>query len=380
MGPPPTVTEANPFLDVPSSGLGRRRNFKGRRLDTSCPIPVPPMPTTPPPEPRTSSWTRSLRRQPRYTDLNTASPICRSRTFPLSNDRRPPPSLPHSALLAEGSIASDNAPGTESGRKSTTPFGSPTAFAFPLPPCVTFTKRCAPLGSLRHSALLAEGCIVNEDAEGAEGERKSTTPSGSPTAFAFPLPPRATFTKRCAPLGVPNGPAPEIFMVEAEDGVEPLSIMKRASGVTVHESVPGSPRTVEPVMDELFSFLDDVYVDYHGPEGVSVVSISLSDSDSDSEYPDHPGSAKGDDADPDDTSEDLGREVAWRTTYSLTDEYAPFFSQTLFAGILFAAPRETRPCPYSFLVERTLSLSKYHVQGSRSLPDLALSRDVAACV
>jgi hypothetical protein len=222
--------------------------------------------------------------------------------------------------------------------------------------------------------VLVGGSIASEDTPEVQD---STTPPGTPTALAFPLPPRATFTKRSTPLRVPNSATREIFTIgEIEIGVEPLTIVKRVSGVTVHESIPGSPSTVEPVMDELFSSLDDVYAEFHDVDGMSMVSISLSDS----VY----ASARGDGTDEDDIIEDLDGEVAWRTTYSLANECAAFFPQALFPAILFRPSDETRPYPYSFLVERTQRLSTYRVQGtqrlstyrvqgSRSMPGLPLS-------
>ncbi|KAJ7213806.1 hypothetical protein B0H12DRAFT_1242216 [Mycena haematopus] len=308
----PPIGESLPLRDVPASGLGRRRNFKGGSIHT---IPIPPMPTTPPPSPppKTASSTRSLRRQPRYTDLKTASPISRCRTFPLSKDRTPPPSVRNSVLLVRGPMA----------------------------------RRAA------------------QDAEEENG--MSTTPAGSPTALTFPLPPRTTFTKRTSALfGAPNSATREGFPInQTVGGVRPLSIVKRISVVTTHESVPESPSTVgSPVMDELFACLDDAYAQYNDAEDTSMVSISLSDSDYDSARED------------DDFIEDLDGEVVWRTTYSLADEYAAFFPQTHFPPVHFPVSEETRPCPYSFLVERTQTLSKYHAEGSRSLPDLALRRSL----
>ncbi|KAJ6468295.1 hypothetical protein C8R45DRAFT_466085 [Mycena sanguinolenta] len=321
---PPTGESA--LRDVPASGLGRRRNFKGRPIHT---IPIPPMPTTPPPTPptpppRTSSSTRSLRRQPRFTDLNTASPISRCRTFPLSKDRTsPPPSLRNSVRLVRGSVAWRGVPAQDA-----------------------------------------------EEQESTNTSTSSTTPPGSPTAvLVFPIPPLGTtFTKRTSVPGwVPDRATREASSIpirESVASVEPLSIVKRGSTVTTHEGIPGSPSTIESsVMDELFSSLDDVYAQYHDAENASMVSIPLSNSAYDS--------AEGED----DVIEDLDGEVVWRTTYSLADEYASaFFPQMHFPPVPFPSSEATRPCPYSFLVERTQTLGKYHAEGSRSLPDLALRR------
>ncbi|KAF7335835.1 hypothetical protein MVEN_02239800 [Mycena venus] len=349
---PPTPEPETALRNVPASGLGRRRNFRGHRLNT---IPIPPMPTTPPPTPPTPrtpsslNHSRSLRRQPRYTDLNTASPISRCRTFPLSRERKstPSPSPSPSLRNSQGSIV----------RKS--------------------TESDARDEESRHTST---------------NTSTSTTPPGSPTAFAFPLPSRTTFTKRTSvPFVPPNSATRETFPREA--GVEPLSIVKRfsVSGATAH-SVPASPSTLEPVMDELFSSLDDVYAEYHdgAPEGVSLasmdlVSISLS---SDSA---HSARSAADDLDAHEEKEeediiaDLDGGVGWRTTYSLEDEYEytvypeSFFAPTFFSPMATLCPAlhlasgesRTRPCPYSFLAEQTQALGRYHVQGSRSLPDLA---------
>ncbi|KAF7330178.1 hypothetical protein MVEN_02454800 [Mycena venus] len=142
---------------------------------------------------------------------------------------------------------------------------------------------------------------------------------------------------------------------------------------------PRAPAPLEPVMDELFSSLDDVYAEYHdgAPEGRVPVSIN--------------GLSAADDPDGHEEKEeediiaDLDGEVGWRTTYSLEDEYEytvypeSFFAPTFFSPMATLCPAlhlasgesRTRPCPYSFLAERTQALGRYHVQGSRSLPDLA---------
>ncbi|KAJ7470808.1 hypothetical protein FB451DRAFT_321903 [Mycena latifolia] len=222
------ATAPAPLRDVLASDLSRRRNFKGRPLVTSLPFPIPPMPTTPPPRPQTScsdsSSARSLRRQPRYTDLNTAFPIRRCRTFPLSKD-----------LTARS------------------------------------TRASAPL-----SGSAAEG---GADARSAV-EQRSTTPAGTPTNLAFPMPPRATFTKR-APAR--NSATRDMFTIEeSAAGVEPLCIVKRVSGAVATESAPSSPFVVDTVMDALFSSLDDVYAEFHDAEALSLVSIPLSGSESES--------------------------------------------------------------------------------------------------
>ncbi|KAJ6553556.1 hypothetical protein DFH09DRAFT_1496046 [Mycena vulgaris] len=115
-----------PLRDVLASELSRRRNFKGRPLDTR--LPIPPIPTTPPPRSRTSSSEsspRSLRRQPRFTDLNTASPIRRCRTFPLSKEPAPRSTrAPRSLGSLEGN--EDVQEGEEQHQRSTTPPGTPT--------------------------------------------------------------------------------------------------------------------------------------------------------------------------------------------------------------------------------------------------------------
>ncbi|KAJ7173949.1 hypothetical protein C8R43DRAFT_1204770 [Mycena crocata] len=237
---------------------------------------------------------------------------------------------------------------------------------------------------------------------GAE-EQQGTTPPGTPTVFAFPLPSRATFPERCTPIIAPNSAAREMFpILEIAPAlpVEPIVVIKRVSGTTTrYGSPPNIPRSPVVVMDELFSFLDDVHAEFRGSDGLSLVSIPLTDSET---------SAVADAGDEDDP--DLDGEVAWRIFYSLTDEYssfvsphrspllfgpertpsfsppeeytsyfspdcASFFSPTLLPGLLpppESKERQTLPSTYSFLVERAQTLSRYHVQGSRSLPDLAL--------
>ncbi|KAK7032740.1 hypothetical protein R3P38DRAFT_769414 [Favolaschia claudopus] len=279
----PPNSEFLVLRDVPASTLGRRRNFKGRRLDT---IPIPPMPTAPAPAapPRTSSSTHSLRRQPRYTNLNGASP---RRTPPFSRDRRPLTWCPSSEVQP----------------------GSPTA---PAP-------------------LSAREC--------------STTFAGDSSR-------RPTFTHRAsAPLRLPDSATLDMFSTD-EILFGP-------------QCIPGSPSTIEPVLEDIFTSLDDVYAQYHEADEASLVSISLSDSGYEV------GEEEGEEEVEDDDFEDLDGEVAWRVTYSLADEYASWLPQSLVSP-LPSSSDEMRPCPYSFLAERTQTLSKYLAVGSRSLPDFAL--------
>ncbi|KAJ7503532.1 hypothetical protein B0H11DRAFT_1985969, partial [Mycena galericulata] len=375
---PYTAAAAGSLGDVPASQLSRRRNFHGQPILTS--LTIPPMPTTPPPCPcpfprpssasgssLSSSRSRSLRRQPRFTHLNTASPIRRCRTFPLSTDS-------------------------------------------PAPVSTLASAPCAPR-SARSSALvavvrLAEGKECT--GSGAKDGHTSTTPPGTPTPkptdlelpLAFPLPPRrATFTKRFSgpaaalhvSMGMPHSAAREMFPIGelggggSAEGVEPLCIVKRASvAATALGSVLGRPTSL--VMDELFSSLDDAYVELQDPsaaleEGADeFMSISLSDSEDGSG-----GAASVRSSDSDDIEEDLDGEVTWRLTYSLTEEYASFFPSTFGSSrrpstfgplppdaATASEEREMRLCAYSFLMQRTQSLSSYRAQGSRSAPDLSL--------
>ncbi|KAJ7760623.1 hypothetical protein DFH07DRAFT_957459 [Mycena maculata] len=292
-GPPPR--------DMLASELGRRRNFRGRRLDTT--LTIPPMPTTPPPLPipwpctcSASPGPLNLRRQPRFTDLNTASPIRRCLTFPVSNA---------------------NAKG-------------------------------APPRSKRSSDLAAPSADGEEDAVKGEG---STTLPGTPSAaLMFPFPPRATFTKWYMPpaQAMPNSAMQAMFAIGEADtamGVEPLFVVKRVSEATAPlESPP-----VSPVMDELLSSLNNVYTESQDPDpdpDGSFVTISLE-------------SATADDTGGDDDLE-LEGEVTFRITYSLTEEYASFFRVPLPPPPPPPPPppgTPERPCAYTFLVGRARSLS-----------------------
>jgi hypothetical protein len=143
-------------------------------------------------------------------------------------------------------------------------------------------------------------------------------------------------------------------------------------------------------MHELFSDLDDVYAEYH--DSGSLVSISLSSEDSDCDSardetgyscPAHSNWDDGADVDGDeDISDDMDGEGVWRTRYSLVGECddAAAFAFVPLQGAE-ESETETRPCPYSFLLERRQTLSMYLAEGSRSQPDFALrrgrSRDLA---
>jgi hypothetical protein len=245
-----------------------------------------------------------------------------------------------------------------------------------------------------------EGILGDENEHGARGSG-STTPPGIPPAPAlvFPLPPCATFTKRTSVSALfRNSAAREAFPFPIDE-TEPLSVVKRVSAGTSAPSefgvVPASPRTnrissLEPAMHELFSDLDDVYAEYH--DSGSLVSISLSSEDSDCDSardetghscPTHSNWDDGADVDGDeDISDDMDGEGVWRTRYSLADECddAAAFAFVPLQGAE-ESEAETRPCPYSFLLERRQTLSMYLAEGSRSQPDFALrrsrSRDLA---
>ncbi|KAJ7036821.1 hypothetical protein C8F04DRAFT_466388 [Mycena alexandri] len=437
LSPPPLHAPTLP--DVPASGLAQRRNFKGRQLVTSFPIraiPIPPMPTTPPPPRPFTSQRRSLRRQPRFNDLNNvaASPMCRSHTFPRQKEQQkrdsvgtPPPLSPGLWVQLGGPWRAVPGAGTGAGvrvsiqrlagagamGRQARHGSSSTRTALPLPLSMSADGRQDSQDSTRTTLAVPRGA----QRQISQDSTASTTPPGTPTALplllAFPLPPRATFTKRLA--SVPNSATRETFGIPTEaagvDGaeggaaVEPLCIVKRVSGTTAHldenSSVPPSPSPSAAVMDELFESLDDVYADYRrapddedaaaeGVEGeaASLVSISLS-----SDEGVHPLGTSAGDA----SSSGAGSmassllgdlEGTWRTTYSLAEEYAVLFPAPVPAHVLVPAPPpppqpresqkqtlgQTRPCPYSVLAEKTQNLGRYRALGSKSLPDLGVGR------
>ncbi|KAJ7082847.1 hypothetical protein B0H15DRAFT_431834 [Mycena belliarum] len=305
--PPVAGAAAAPLRQVPASGLGQRRNFKGRTLDTSLPLVIPPMPTTPPPRPdpacsgASAASPRSLRRQPRFTDLNTSSPIRRSRTFPLSKNRDP-------------AVRS-------------------------CPPCIPGA----------HGDSAAANCSAQVG--DAHFTPQSITPAGSPMVLAFPLPLSTT-------AAAPHHAAREMFPTEVIYAVvEPLVIVKRpmsgaatsASGDTRHESASSSLLDVDPALYALLSELGDVYADLRDSE-LSLVSISLSSSDE--------GVTGDADADQDEDEEDLhlDEEVSWRSRY--------------LDGAAWGSPeREAWPCSYALLPVHARSTAWHSVQRSRSLPE-----------
>ncbi|KAJ7746259.1 hypothetical protein B0H16DRAFT_959606 [Mycena metata] len=418
----PSPLPAPTLPDVPASGLAQRRNFKGRHLITSVPIrviPIPPMPKTPPPpRPLSSHRRRSLRRQPRFNDLNNveASPMCRSHTFPRQSAQQkresmgtPPPMSP--GLWAQLGGPWRAVPGADPGagvrvsvqklagaapmRRQTSQGNSSTRTALPLPFSIKADGRQDSQDSTRTTLAVPLGA----QRQVSQDSTASTTPPGTPSApllLGFPLPPRATFTKKL--MSVPNSAMRETFAIQPEAdgaegsaGVEPLYIVKRVSGTTApldeNNSVPPSPSPSAAVMDELFESLDDVYEDYRRAaddgdadddverEVASLVSISLS-----SDEGVHPLGTSVGDASPSGAgsmaSSLLGDlEGTWRTTYSLADEYAVLFPAP-------APPRElqkhtsgqTRPCPYSVLAEKTQNLGQYRALGSKSLPDLGVGK------
>ncbi|KAJ7352272.1 hypothetical protein DFH08DRAFT_990686 [Mycena albidolilacea] len=361
LAPPPVGGCLDPDLPaIPASTLGTHRGFKGRRIDTLR-IPIPPMPTGPPPSPpsapRASASPESENVGTAPEDANasarntvSAFPIARCRTFPVSP---PPPAHRARVRSLRGSVGVD--------------WG-------------------AAQGEDTHEAEEEEGILGYENEHGARGSG-STTPPGIPPApvLVFLRSPCATFTKRASVSALlRNSAAREAFPFPIDE-TEPLSVVKRVSAGTSAPSefgvVPASPRTnrissLEPAMDELFSDLDDVYAEYH--DSGSLVSISLS-----SEYSDY-DSARDETGHscPTHSNWDDGADVEWRTRYSLADECddAATFSFVPLQGAE-ESETETRPCPYSFLLERRQTLSMYLAEGSRSQPDFALrrsrSRDLA---
>ncbi|CAK5268865.1 unnamed protein product [Mycena citricolor] len=282
------------------------RDPDGRRFAQSITIPARPDAAPPLPLAR-DSLIHSLRRQPRYTELNSLSPIRRCRTFPLSVEAEP-------AVLA--------------------PVGR---------------DECS--SSSRNSNSAIRGPEKPREAS-TTGPNESLLPSWA--GFAFPMPPKATFTKRWTPTIPPSASLP----VDGMGHVEPLSIVKRESGSTSSSrGTSDSSRSSAVVINELLSSLDDMYAEIRSAasEGRdSFVSIPLDS--------------------PLESLPDLDGAETWAATYSLADEPAAFVSRA-------APPRSPSAkrhswialCPHSFVLERAKTVERYRRRGvaSRSLPDLA---------
>ncbi|KAJ7666300.1 hypothetical protein B0H17DRAFT_1254518 [Mycena rosella] len=347
--PLPAAAAAS-LRDVPASELSRRRNFKGRPLDTS--LPIPPMPTTPPPS---RPYTPAAMSPSPPPPAPLHAPKHRVADPPVSH-------LPRLQRRSLPAIAPRPGSGSSSSGSGSTP------------------------GSTSTSEEEEEGQQQQQ-----QQQERSTTPPGTPTAavLAFPLPPRAAFTKHTSATSItagamaPNSATRAMFPIaERTSAIEPLVIVKRVSGATAHATPAPSPTAASaPVMHALLSSLDDVYADLHGADKLSLVSIPLSSVPSESSaealaassipFPLFPSSSSSSVVDDDDDEEDLSElEGAWRSRYANTDADTDDGLPAWAVLPPTSSERQTWSCAYSFVAGRTHALGRYSAQGARSLPDL----------
>ncbi|KAJ7650872.1 hypothetical protein FB45DRAFT_27170 [Roridomyces roridus] len=440
----------HPDLGPPLSATSLLRERQRRNVNKLI---IPPMPTTPPPipppRPRTSSPPPSHLLHP-----YTASDMQRCITFPLVKDYAGPslppplpltlPPLPRSQWNADSeSLPLVRQPeAIVAPRSGQSPSPSPAA-----------DEEDGDEGE-RGGGRYGGGLLQQQSQSGTESEGRvdllrvspppplqaaeSTTPPGTPWALqlTFPLPPRATFTKRASSSRY-SGIAQLLPLLgdleEVGAGVEPLFIVKprqRGSLATVPSTAytyasanaslsdhgivdgggssseePDPPSPVSPVIDELFSSLDDVYAEFKSTEGSDeFMSISLgSGSDVDSSGDERGGDREGSDEfmsvsvspDPawgkrvsDESESAIKRYSALGesdspVSGSLSDEGAVAWRDTYSRFRPNCTPRSNAPQPGErqrarlererFLVGHALrqTLSSYTKSRARSLPDIS---------
>ncbi|KAJ7056780.1 hypothetical protein C8F01DRAFT_360498 [Mycena amicta] len=352
-------SSAPPLSRAPSQTPGSPRppsvsSRSSRRLPV--PLPIPPMPTTPSPRPPSQAFDFlqiTLDAEAANADLRPS--LRRWRTFPLSKRRThgSEPTLPLGMAQDEKRERKESVADSASSPDDS-PITPALTEAFPLPPRATFTKRLSPQALLRHSATgsLFDSTVVSDDTEPlliVKRGSAATTTTG-----------RNSNSQGVLRVGVPA----------QDDGIGNKQPNSRGS-------------TSESTMGELLESLDDVYEAFRteGTGSDSWVSISLSPHAA-AILPLPPSVREEDEDDFDEELDTIDTRPGRLSSIGIDIDLALLPPALTCTRATWPRPHmyspwrtQTRAAPYSFLVERVQSIRSFGscAPGSRSLPDLVLN-------